>query len=97
MEKTMKKILNEVETGKIKEINESTLMTLEESITSSTVHRTREAKLSAAIGAVSVAIAKKNNDPIYAKLVKHRKAWKAAKDQLVQKYSSIARQKVMSK
>jgi len=78
-------------------VSEGDLLSIEEAISTSMVSRTREAKLSAAIAAVSVAMAKKNNDPLYHKLIKHRKAWKAAKDQIVQKYSPMARQKVVSK
>ena len=93
MEK-IKKIIKNIEENNI--VYEKDLLSIEEAISTSMVSRTREAKLSAAIAAVSVAMAKKNNDPLYHKLIKHRKAWKTAKDQIVQKYNSMARQKVIS-
>jgi len=49
---------------------EKDLLSIEEAISTSMISRTREAKLSAAIAAVSVAMAKKNNDPLYHKLIK---------------------------
>ncbi len=56
----------------------------------SMVKRSRQAKKSAALGAIAVSIARMKGDPLYAKLKKNRQLWKSTKDQIVQKYSSAA-------
>jgi len=92
------KILNEVNTLIDKKIEESMDLEKEpkdlfESITMSVVHRSREAKIAAAKAAIAVAIAKQKGDPLYAKLVKHRKLWKQYKNEIVNKYGPVAYQK----
>ncbi len=52
--------------------------------------RSFAAKKNAAIGAISVSIARKRNDVLYHKLRKYRALWKETKDQILQKYSSAA-------
>ena len=61
-------------------------------VTTSMVMRSHEAKRNAAIAAISVALAKKNNDVLYAKLRKYRALWKAAKNDIVRKYGPQAQQ-----
>jgi len=70
---------------------------LEEAISMSMSIRSREAKMNAAIGAISVSIAKEKNDPIVHKMLKYRKLWKDTKNQIVQKYGAFARQRWMQK
>jgi len=57
---------------------------------SSMVLRSYESKKSAAVAAIAVSMAKKHNDPMYDQLKRHRHAWKAAKDQIVQRYAGQA-------
>jgi len=59
----------------------------------SMVMRSMQAKRNAALGAIAVSIAKQKNDVLYNKLVKYRKLWKDSKNQITQKYSSLAMQK----
>ena len=61
-------------------------------VTTSTTIRTHEAKKNAALGAIAVSMARKKNDVLYHKLKKYRKLWKDTKDQIVQKYGSMALQ-----
>jgi len=78
------------------ELNESEIQVLDElqeAISMSMTTRTREAKMNAAIGAISVSIAKEKKDPIVAKMLKYRKLWKESKDQIVKKYGAFAYQK----
>ncbi len=63
---------------------------LEEALTGGMAFRTHESKKNAAIGAIAVSMAKKNHDPLYDLLKRHRTAWKRAKDDLVMRYRSQA-------
>ncbi len=64
-----------------------------ESLFNSMQMRSREAKINAAVGAISVSIAKQKNDPLYHKLKKFRGLWKKTKDEIVAKYGNAAYQK----
>ena len=59
----------------------------------SMVMRSHAAKKNAILGSLSVSIARSKNDVLYHKLRKYRKLWKESKDQIVQKYGSMALQK----
>ncbi len=59
----------------------------------SMVMRSHSAKKNAALGAIAVSIARTKNDVLYHKLRKYRKLWKETKNQIVQKYGSMALQK----
>lgn len=56
------------------------------------VMRSYAAKRNAALAAIAVSIAKKNNDVLYHKLKKYRKLWKDTKNQILMKYQSAAMQ-----
>ncbi len=62
-------------------------------VTTSMVTRSFQAKKNAAIGAISVSIAKQRNDVLYAKLIKYRGLWKDTVEQIKSKYSSAAMSK----
>jgi hypothetical protein len=61
-------------------------------VSTSMVMRSMEAKKNAAIGMISVALAKKNNDVLYHKLIKYRKLWVQTKKDIQRKYGSKALQ-----
>lgn len=69
---------------------ESKVKQLEEALSGGMQMRTHESKKNAAIGAISVSMAKKNHDPLYELLKRHRSAWKRAKDDIVMRYRSQA-------
>jgi len=54
--------------------------------------RTYAAKRNAALAAIAVSIARRNNDVLYHKLKKYRKLWKDTKNQILMKYQSAAMQ-----
>lgn len=54
--------------------------------------RSRESKKNAAIAAIAVSLARKNNDIMFGKLKKYRKMWKATKELVLRKYQSKALQ-----
>lgn len=62
-------------------------------VAASMVMRSHQAKKNAAIGAISVSIAKQRNDVLYAKLIKYRGLWKDTVEQIKSKYSSAAMSK----
>ncbi len=59
----------------------------------SMVMRSHAAKKNAALAAIAVSIARSKNDVLYHKLKKYRNLWKSTKNQIVQKYGSLALQK----
>jgi len=67
---------------------------IEESMTSGMTMRTGESKRAAAIAAIAVSIAKKNNDPLYELLKRHRSAWKRIKDDIISRYRGQAEMKL---
>jgi hypothetical protein len=101
--KDLKELLEEA-TDLIKEDTENIsdealqkLDELQEAISMSMTTRTREAKMNAAIGAISVSIAKEKKDPLVMKMLKYRKLWKETKDQIVKKYGTFAYQRWIKK
>ena len=69
---------------------ESKVKQLEEALAGGMMMRTHESKKNAAIGAIAVSMAKKNQDPLYGLLKRHRDAWKRAKNDIVMRYQSQA-------
>lgn len=67
----------------------------------SLIKRTKAEKFSALVGALAIKIARQKNDPLLEKMLRYKKAYKALKRQLIQKYQAkavlAARQIVMSK
>ena len=55
--------------------------------------RSYQAKKNAALAAIAVGLARKNNDVMYHKLRKYRKLWKDTKNQILMKYAGQATQK----
>lgn len=76
---------------------ESKVKQLEEALVGGMQMRTHESKKNAAIGAIAVSMAKKNQDPLYGLLKRHRDAWKRAKDDIVMRYKSQAEMKFQRK
>ena len=62
-------------------------------VAASMVMRSHQAKKNAALGAIAVSIARSKNDVLFHKLKKYRNLWKDTKNQIVQKYSSVAMQR----
>jgi len=89
-DKKLKKIIEE--TGIFNELDDG-LNIIEEAFGSSMQMRSFDSKKQAAIAAIAVALAKKNNDPLYEMLKRHRSAWKKAKDELVARYAGQAEAK----
>ena len=52
---------------------------------------TRQAKIKRATGTLATSVAKKKNDPIYVRMIFHKKMWKKYKDQLMKKYAARVR------
>ena len=76
---------------------EAKVKQLEEALVGGMQMRTHESKKNAAIGAIAVSMAKKNKDPLYELLKRHRTAWKRAKDEIVLRYRSQAEMKFQRK
>jgi len=97
LKKDLKKITELIESvDSVDQINENEIneiVEITESITNSIVTRSRDSKIAAAIGAIAYGIAKQKNDPLYLKAAKYKKLWKQNKEQIMQKYGSLARQK----
>jgi len=86
--------LKKLEAKKLDEIFENDVaMIIEEAITGGMQMRSYESKKEAAIAAIAVALAKKNKDPLYEQLKRHRGAWKRIKDDLVRRYRGQAEMK----
>jgi len=51
----------------------------------------RQAKISRATGSLAASAAKKKNDPLYKKMIFHKKMWKKYKEQVMKKYSARVR------
>ena len=62
-------------------------------VSTSMTMRSFEAKRNAALAAIAVSIARKNNDVLYHKLKKYRALWKDTKNLILSKYSGQAMQK----
>ena len=73
--------------------NDNDIQSIEEAITSSMQMRSREAKINAAVAAISVRIGLQKKDPAAQKMLKFRKLWKKYKDEVDKKYGPIAYQK----
>lgn len=69
---------------------EEYLSTLNESYSTSAVRRTRADKTKASAGSLALALARKNDDPLYRKMQMYRKMYKQAKNQILVKYRSKA-------
>ena len=54
---------------------------------------TRQAKIKRATGSLASAEARKKNDPLYKKMVFHKKKWKYYKAQVMKKYAPRVRTK----
>ena len=52
---------------------------------------TRQAKIKRATGSLASAAAKKKNDPLYKRMVFHKKMWKKYKDMVMKKYAPRVR------
>jgi len=94
MNKIVKLIEENTELANLMEAKGDELM---ESLSTSMTTRSREAKINAAVGAISVSLAKKRNDPEYQKLIKYRTLWKETKNKIVNRYGSLAYQQWSSK
>jgi len=57
-------------------------------IQSSMVKMTKMSKMHALAGAFAIAIARKNNDPNYVKMMRFKKAYKLTKKQLMVRYGT---------
>lgn len=66
---------------------------VEEATSAGMQMRSYEGKKNAAVAAIAVSMAKKNNDPLYERLKHFRGAWKHSKDDILQRYSAQAVQK----
>ena len=76
------------------EINDSEgVEGIEEAMAGGMQMRSYESKKQAAIAAIAVSLAKKNNDPHYEMLKRYRHAWKKIKDEIVTRYRSQAEMK----
>jgi len=93
MEKSEVKELLEEAINNLDTMDENKFEELTESLFTSMSMRSRDAKMNAVIGAVAVSIAKSKNDVLYGKLKKYKTLWKNTKDQIVQKYGNMAKQK----
>jgi len=51
----------------------------------------RQTKIKRATGVMATTVARKKNDPIYAKMMFHKKMWKKYKEQVMKKYSARVR------
>ena len=51
----------------------------------------RQTKIKRATGVMATSVARKKNDPIYTKMMFHKKKWKEYKNQLMKKYSARVR------
>jgi len=67
---------------------------IEEAMTTGSVMRSGESKRAAAVAAIAVSLAKKNNDPLYDLLKRHRGAWKRIKDDVISRYRGQAEMKL---
>jgi len=95
VEKKAEKIIEESNDASDASDTSDTLKILdivEEATTSGMQMRSYESKKAAAIGAIAVALAKKNNDPLYERLKHFRGAWKSSKNEILQRYYSQATQ-----
>lgn len=61
---------------------------IDEAYTKSLISRGKREKLSALRGAFAVQIARQSQDPLYAKLLRFKKAYKLVKKQIITKYGS---------
>jgi len=93
MKKTEIKELLEEAISNLDNMDENKFQELTESLFTTVSTRSRDAKMNAVIGAVAVSIAKSKNDVLYGKLKKYKSLWKSTKDQIVQKYGNMAKQK----
>ncbi len=59
-------------------------------VAASMMMRSHEAKKNAAVAAIAVSMARKNNDVLFMKLKKYRGLWKDTKNMITQKYGSAA-------
>jgi len=69
---------------------------IEEALAGGMQMRSYESKKEAAISAIAVSLAKKNNDPLYGLLKRHRDAWKHAKNEIITRYRGQAEMKFQS-
>ena len=53
----------------------------------------RQTKIKRATGVMATTVARKKNDPLYSRMLFHKKMWKKYKDQLQKKYSARVRSK----
>ena len=98
VEKKAEKIIEESNSENSDDMEDTLkiLDVIEEATTSGMQMRTYESKKAAAIGAIAVAMAKKNKDPLYDRLKHFRGAWKGSKDEILQRYYSQATQRWQS-
>jgi len=81
----------------IKETLEESDKFMEEAFAGGMQMRTHEAKKEAAISAIAVSLAKRNNDPLYGILKRHRHMWKQAKNDIVMRYRGQAEMRFQQK
>lgn len=53
----------------------------------------RQTKIKRATGVMATSVARKKNDPLYKRMMFHKKMWKKYKEQVMKKYSARVRPK----
>lgn len=53
----------------------------------------RQTKIKRATGVMATSVARKKNDPLYKRMMFHKKKWQEYKNQLMKKYSARVRSK----
>lgn len=69
----------------MQELYEEILM---EAKRTSITKNTRQAKISRAVGTLATSAARQKDDPLYRKMLFHKKKWKMYKERLMKKYSN---------
>lgn len=72
------------------------ILSLSESYHSSTIKRGRPQKLESTAGTLAISMARQNKDPLYDRMIKFKKMYKATKTQIERKYRSKAIAKARS-